>query len=782
MRYPLLLRTIACACLLAVVATVPASPRRWTVRDGIEHSVFLHPGNQYLHSEQVRFSPDGKYFIAATMRGDLESGKRIATLWLFDSRQVESYMRAPDAEAFAGAKPMVEVGTASNRDPINGWVWSSDSHGVLYLAADDDGARRLYRKDISGSEPRALSRVDQDVSKFDEHGGTVLYLAHKPIRADELYQTAGPSLPDIVEATGENNLPLMFPNWMDAQFERSTDELWRVEQGHPTAVLAADRKSPIRLKDSKLSLSPDGSQLLVTTFVYRISKDWERYKPLLPFPALQIVADTPETIGSTGNYRPRQYSLVDLDSGSISLLADSPTDLMMLYQDAVTAAWSPDGSRVAVPGAYPPLANASGSDSIYPCTEAVVEVESRAFSCLQPREPIDLAKRPYSSREQIVSLRWRNSGRELVAEFATLRAPDKKKVTVYSQDSHGKWMTKKSSSVATAPKFSVTVKQSLDEAPVLMAARADGTTKPLLDPNPQLKSIARGTVSLYHWKDAEGNPWAGALVKPPDFQAGHRYPLVIQTHSLDHDKFLVEGPSATAFAARALAARDMLVLQVDEISKYVGTPRESEMGAAGYRAAIKQLASEGLVDTGKVGIITWSHMGPYVYQALIDQPSLYKAATIAEADSNSYPEYLQNIDYMGAEREKMYRAQMGGEQPFGKGLQAWLKNSPGFHFDRICTPILMMANSPVALQYGWADYAALRAQGKPVDLLYIRNGDHVLVKPRERLAEQGRNVDWYDYWLNGRKDSDPAKAKRYKLWDAMKASLPVCPKDLPGIP
>jgi hypothetical protein len=70
-------------------------------------------------------------------------------------------------------------------------------------------------------------------------------------------------------------------------------------------------------------------------------------------------------------------------------------------------------------------------------------------------------------------------------------------------------------------------------------------------------------------------------------------------------------------------------------------------------------------------------------------------------------------------------------------------------------------------------YAALRAQDKPVDLFYIRNGDHVLVKPLERLAEQEMNVDWYDYWLNGRRDNDPAKAEQYKRWDMLK-SLPRC--------
>lgn len=776
MRCPFSSRALAFGLLVGVIAGATAAEHHWTVRDSIELSVFLHLGNQYLQSSQVKFAPDGKHFIAATMRGDLSSGKRIATIWLFDRGQVDSYLKDADASRFNGGRALLTSGSASNRDPINAWRFGVDSRSVLYLAADSDGVRRLYRANIGDGKPVALSRPDQDISRFDERDGAIVYLAHKPIRAEDLYQTAGPSLPDIVEATGENNLPLMYPNWMDAQFERSNDELWRVEHGRAIPVLARNRQTPIVLKDSKLSLSPDGSKALVTTFVYRIPKSWERYKPLINYPGLQIIADTPETVGSTGNYRPKQYSMVDLKTGSVSLLADSPIDLMVNFQDAVTAAWTEDGSRVALPGAYPPLADAPASGAIYPCTIAVVELESKRFSCLSPQMPVEPAKHPYGSREQIVSLKWLDEDRTLMAEFAAPNSPDKKHKVIYSMEGGGHWVAKDAGFESTTG-LKIEVKQALDEPPVLVAVDGQGRIKTLLDPNPQLEHIARGTAALYHWHDAEGNLWTGALVKPPRFKAGHHYPLVIQTHNLDRAKFLVDGPSATSFAARALAARNMLVLQVDEIGKNGGTPKESETGAAGYRAAIKQLVSEGLVDPDKIGIITWSHMGPYVYQGLIDQPSLYKAATIAEADSNSYPEYLQNIDYMGTEREKMFRAQLGGEKPFGKGLQAWIRNSPGFHFDRICTPILMAFNSPVALQYGWDDYAALRAQDKPVDLLYIRNGDHVLVKPLERLAEQGRNVDWYDYWLNGHKDADPAKAARYKLWDRMKENLPTCPKD-----
>lgn len=780
MRFGKPLRLLVFASLTSVAIVAAAAQERWTVRDSIGLSVFLRPGNQYLQSSQVEFSPDGKRFIAATMRGDLGSGKRIATIWLFDRNDVGSYLgNAADAR-FDGGRVLLASGSASNRDPVNDWRFGTDSRSVLYLAADDDGARHLYRASIQAGKPVALSRTDQDVSRYDERDGVVVYLAHKPIRVNDMYQTAGSSLPDVVDANGKGLLPLLFPNWMDAQFESSTDELWRVKDGRASPVLSADR-SPLKLKDAKLSLSPDGSKLLITTFVHRIPKTWERYKPLIDYPGLQIVADTPETVGSTDFYRPRQYSVVDLEAGSVSMLAHSPIDLMTIIQDSVTAAWSDDGTRVALPGAYPPLAGAPASGPIYPCTIAVVTIKTKVFSCIQPQGPINVAKHPYSRREQIVSLQWRNHGSELAAQFAAPDAPNKKRTTIYNQNGGGKWVARAGRAREDMQPFTVEVKQALDQPPVLTASDEQGHSKPILDPNPQLKNIARGSVELYHWHDAEGNPWAGALVKPPGFKSGHRYPLVIQTHQLDRAKFFVDGPSASGFAARALAARDMLVLQVDEISKNSGTAKESETGAAGYRAAIKQLASEGLVDPDKIGIITWSHMGPYVYQALEDQPGLYKAATITEADSNSYPEYLQNIGYMGSAREKMFRAQLGGEKPFGTGLQSWLRNSPGFSLDHICTPILMEFNSPVALQYGWDDYAALLAQGKPVDLLYIRNGNHVLVNPRQRMIEQGRNVDWYDYWLNGHKNPDPAKAARYKLWDHMKANLPVCPKDLPGI-
>ncbi len=40
----------------------------------------------------------------------------------------------------------------------------------------------------------------------------------------------------------------------------------------------------------------------------------------------------------------------------------------------------------------------------------------------------------------------------------------------------------------------------------------------------------------------------------------------------------------------------------------------------------------------------------------------------------------------------------------------------------------------------------------------------VVEKPWDKMVLQQGNVDWFDFWLNGKEDSDPAKAEQYKRW------------------
>jgi hypothetical protein len=72
--------------------------------------------------------------------------------------------------------------------------------------------------------------------------------------------------------------------------------------------------------------------------------------------------------------------------------------------------------------------------------------------------------------------------------------------------------------------------------------------------------------------------------------------------------------------------------------------------------------------------------------------------------------------------------------------------------------VALPTTSPIS---EWEWFAALRRLGKPVELIYLHDGDHVLQRPWERVTSQHGNVDWFAFWLKGEEDPDPAKAEQY---------------------
>jgi dipeptidyl aminopeptidase/acylaminoacyl peptidase len=316
----------------------------------------------------------------------------------------------------------------------------------------------------------------------------------------------------------------------------------------------------------------------------------------------------------------------------------------------------------------------------------------------------------------------------------------------------------------------LTVRQTLNDPPTLFAKDRAGKELKLFDPNPQLKDIALGEVINYFWKGPRGQDAWGGLVKPPDFSPSRRYPLVIQTHGHDGDDFFSVGYSNTTNAGRALAARGMLVLQVSEPhAKSDGTWEEAQERATEvYLAAVDQLAREGLVDPKKVGVGGYSRRGLYVVKAIEDAPDRFAAAVVGDSVPGSLFDYYMMVDFRDPKLTRSLAEFNAGALPYGDGLQKWLERSGGLRTDRIQAPVLVSAAFPTSLMVLWNLYAPLRDQGKPVELQYIRTGSHTYAKPLHVLAHQEMLVDWYDFWLNGHEDDDPAKAAQYARWRQMK--------------
>ncbi len=151
----------------------------------------------------------------------------------------------------------------------------------------------------------------------------------------------------------------------------------------------------------------------------------------------------------------------------------------------------------------------------------------------------------------------------------------------------------------------------------------------------------------------------------------------------------------------------------------------------------------------------------HVKYFLTHADSRFAAASVTDGIDASYFQYMVEGNLTVARR--FYRA-VNGNDPFGEGLKSWMQNSTGFNADKVRTPLLIMALNPASLLFEWEWFAALTILAKPVDMIYMQDGTHILQRPLDRIISQQGNVDWFCFWLKGEEDRDPAKAEQYARW------------------
>src|SRR5260370_31485786 len=168
------------------------------------------------------------------------------------------------------------------------------------------------------------------------------------------------------------------------------------------------------------------------------------------------------------------------------------------------------------------------------------------------------------------------------------------------------------------------------------------------------------------------------------------------------------------------------------------TLQEYETELSAYEGAIKYLHEIGMVDRSLVGLIGWSRTCLHVKYALTHSND-FAAAAIGDGIDGGYYQYM-TISNISPGVTKFFEVINGGP-PFGDGLRAWMERSPGFNIDKVRVPLRIVAPSPAALQMDWEWFAALRELRKPVEMVMLKDGEHDLVKPWERMVSQQGNVD-----------------------------------------
>lgn len=754
-------------------ATIPFS-----VKDSIEISRIINPVSSTvieLREEQPvgkpLVSPDKKHFLLISQRGVLATNALEATIWLFDLRSVSAYVSGRACRTPVPI-PVARLAASSNTPVVSNVKWI-DSRRVAFLGKQNSPYQQLFIADVITGVLRAVTRKGTYVTAYDIRNATIAYTALEPPDDSDTSQGY------VMHVDGKDISALLYPKPpglpdVDEGALMTYPNVLHVEVGgHELTDRLIFDGQPLRLYVPTLSLSPDGLSLITVAPVRIVPQQWQHYSPA--YAVMDFLRLTPRSqyaVSQKNPWKASQYIIVNLKTRTVSPLVDAPAGRGLVFTAPTTAFWFPDGGQAIVTNTLMPI----NERQDYSERKRRTECSFAAWVDVRTRHIEEIAATVKASDESGVRLhvtayQWNEAGKELTLEYGgDAENIPSQPVDVCSFNS-GKWGCNPGSGGIGGTEtggIHLLISQDLNQPPVLTAHTAGGDKRVLLwDPNPQLARLKASTVSLYHWRDERGKTYSGLLALPPDYRPGSKYPLVIQTHGYHASRYFADGEYTTGSGGRALCARGIVVLQAEDGMEHGYGPEEGPDHIEEYRSAIDQLSSVNIVDRTRVGIIGFSRSCFHVLYTLTHEPELFEAATITDGVNLSYVEYL----FQSPANQRIAEIMNGG-LPFGADLSQWAKRAPGFNVDKVSAPLLIFSLERETMLLQWEIYAGLRILKKPADMIWLRreNAPHILVKPRERYVSQETSVDWFDFWLNGHEDPDPAKVEQYKRWRSLQLS------------
>jgi dipeptidyl aminopeptidase/acylaminoacyl peptidase len=278
--------------------------------------------------------------------------------------------------------------------------------------------------------------------------------------------------------------------------------------------------------------------------------------------------------------------------------------------------------------------------------------------------------------------------------------------------------------------------------------------KQLTNSSAQIKDWNTPVNEVIQWKSKDGAEIEGVLLKPKNYDAKKKYPLLVVIHGGPTGIDLPEPTPTYVYPIMQWVEKGALVLRVNY------------RGSAGYGAkfralnvrnlgvgdmwdvvsGIEYLNSKNMIDTSRMGCMGWSQ-GGYISAFLTTNTNMFKAISVGAGISN-WVTYYVNTDITPFTRQYLQAT------PWND-MDIYLKTSPMTNINKASTPTLIQHgefDKRVPIPNAYELYRGLQDRGIPSKLVVYKGFGHGINKPKERLAATWHNWQWFNHYVFGEKE------------------------------
>jgi len=169
--------------------------------------------------------------------------------------------------------------------------------------------------------------------------------------------------------------------------------------------------------------------------------------------------------------------------------------------------------------------------------------------------------------------------------------------------------------------------------------------------------------------------------------------------------------------------------------------------------AIKAAVATGIVDESRIGLHGHS-WGGYQTAFLVTQTDIFKAAVAGAPLTNMISMYSSIYWNTGSANQPIFESSQGRfKGGYWDYQEAYIRNSPVFHAQKVHTPLLILHNDKdgaVDWNQGIEYYNTLRRLQKPVIMLQYQGENHGLRKLPNQKDYTVRMMEFFDHHLRGK--------------------------------